>query len=91
VRLIILMALPAPKQPFSGAAAGCEPRVAGARFALLVRSTGHGREQASARLWRLLRSLLPHYASQTVFERADQIIENRSLAGGENHVRGHSS
>ena len=42
-------------------------------------------------LWRLLRSLLPHYASQTVFERADQIIKNRSLAGGENHVRGHSS
>ena len=39
----------------------------------------------------LLRSLLPHYASQTVFERADQIIKNRSLAGGENHVRGHSS
>jgi len=40
---------------------------------------------------RLLRSLLPHYTSQTVFERADQIIKNRSLAGGENHVRGHSS
>jgi hypothetical protein len=59
--------------------------------ALLVRGTGHGREQVSARLWRLLRSLLPHYASQTVFERADQIIKNRSLAGGENHVRGHSS
>ena len=47
--------------------------------------------EASARLWRLLRSPLPHYASQTVFERADQIIKNRSLAGGENHVRGHSS
>ena len=38
-----------------------------------------------------IRSPLPHYASQTVFERADQIIKNRSLAGGENHVRGHSS
>ena len=37
------------------------------------------------------RSPLPHYASQTVFEWADQIIKNRSLAGGENHVRGHSS
>jgi len=51
----------------------------------------HGHE-VPARLWRcLLRSLLPHYASQTVFERADQIIKNRSLASGENHVRGHSS
>jgi hypothetical protein len=71
----------------------------------LVQGNGHGRElgksrtrigvnpqaKPCARLWRLLRSPLPHYASQTVFERADQIIENRSLAGGENHVRGHSS
>jgi len=56
-----------------------------------MRGTGQGREQASARLWRLLRSLLPHYASQAVFERADQIIKNRSLAGGENNVGGHSS
>ena len=50
----------------------------------------HGRSLCCS-LWRLLRSPLPHYASQTVFERADQIIKNRSLAGGENHVRGHSS